>query len=324
MKTKKTLSTLLAILFVFPLGVLSYAAGIDGELADEEEQLIYESELHYREMDSKAGAIIEKYDTLLNGENELDYYELATSLSEDPTDRITAMNMIVTIYTTVTNQEKTYLKSYMESYAPYTDNEDLIKFTNSLTKGSISTSSYSKVNAVNYAKSYYNKFNPNYPNLTSLCGDCANFVSQCLYAGGKAMDGTWYVRKKNSKYPKPETISQLNQSWALADPSPWISAKEFNNYWKKKANKSFEYTTAKYLFDRETVFADPIYSGDVVQFKEKVGFWWQAYHTMIVVRCDVDNKDYILAGHSVSTVNRSLLQACRASRGKKIQLFHIT
>ena len=51
-------------------------------------------------------------------------------------------------------------------------------------------SSYSSSDAVSYAEQYYDTYNTAYPDWTSYGGDCANFISQCLYAGGKSMKGT--------------------------------------------------------------------------------------------------------------------------------------
>lgn len=46
--------------------------------------------------------------------------------------------------------------------------------------------------AITYARTYYLNYNPNYRNLNSVGGDCANFVSQSFKAGGYPNDGTWY------------------------------------------------------------------------------------------------------------------------------------
>jgi len=44
--------------------------------------------------------------------------------------------------------------------------------------------SYNRKSAVKYAKKWCNKYNPKYKNYNPDGGDCANFVSQCLIAGG--------------------------------------------------------------------------------------------------------------------------------------------
>lgn len=45
--------------------------------------------------------------------------------------------------------------------------------------------------AVNYAYRYWSTYNSSYRNYNSVGGDCANFVSQCLKAGGIQTDNTW-------------------------------------------------------------------------------------------------------------------------------------
>lgn len=52
--------------------------------------------------------------------------------------------------------------------------------------------SYNSYAAVDYASRYWQNYNPNYFNYNSMGGDCANFVSQCLRAGGLEMTDGWY------------------------------------------------------------------------------------------------------------------------------------
>ena len=46
------------------------------------------------------------------------------------------------------------------------------------------TLSYNPDAAVNYAMTYCANYNPNYHDYTPEGGDCANFVSQAMIAGG--------------------------------------------------------------------------------------------------------------------------------------------
>ena len=52
------------------------------------------------------------------------------------------------------------------------------------------SASYNAPAAVAYADKYWSSYNPNFPVYAGV--DCANFVSQCLNAGGLTTDGTWY------------------------------------------------------------------------------------------------------------------------------------
>ena len=64
---------------------------------------------------------------------------------------------------------------------------------------------YNRVDAVNYARTWAFKRNPNYYNFDNLGGDCTNFVSQCVFAGTKVMNFTpvfgWYYNHLNDRTP---------------------------------------------------------------------------------------------------------------------------
>ena len=52
--------------------------------------------------------------------------------------------------------------------------------------------SYNVSNAIAYADKYCINYNGSYNSYKGRGGDCANFVSQCLYAGGFKQDSVWY------------------------------------------------------------------------------------------------------------------------------------
>lgn len=55
---------------------------------------------------------------------------------------------------------------------------------------------YDRIAAVAYARQYAMNYNPQYPSYASSGGDCMNFVSQCLHAGGmpmKTQGFLWYA-----------------------------------------------------------------------------------------------------------------------------------
>ncbi|MCQ2462981.1 MAG: amidase domain-containing protein [Clostridia bacterium] len=61
-----------------------------------------------------------------------------------------------------------------------------------------SAASYNPSAAASYALKYWNNYNSSYSNYNSIGGDCANFVSQCLRAGGLPMDDNWYWYSYNN------------------------------------------------------------------------------------------------------------------------------
>ena len=73
---------------------------------------------------------------------------------------------------------------------------------------------YNRDNAVSYAKQYANNYNPNYVDYATYPGssDCANFVSQCLYTGGIAMNDDWHYRTPGDPNPVVSTAWRGAQS----------------------------------------------------------------------------------------------------------------
>lgn len=64
---------------------------------------------------------------------------------------------------------------------------------------------YDRAAAVRYAVRWALSRNPQWADFTHLGGDCANFVSQCLYAGAPHMNHTpdtgWYYRSLADRAP---------------------------------------------------------------------------------------------------------------------------
>lgn len=83
---------------------------------------------------------------------------------------------------------------------------------------SVPSFAYSRTNAVNYANTYVLNHNTNHKYFT-LGGNCTNFVSQCMYAGGVKMDSTW-----NFTQGVVSTYNTYTRAWTVAD--------ELNNYVK--------------------------------------------------------------------------------------------
>ncbi|HHU48988.1 MAG: amidase domain-containing protein [Caldicoprobacterales bacterium] len=72
---------------------------------------------------------------------------------------------------------------------------------------------YNREKAVEYADTWAMGRNPAYYDYSNLGGDCTNFISQCLYAGGGIMNYTrdlgWYYNNANDKAPAWTGVSYL-------------------------------------------------------------------------------------------------------------------
>lgn len=120
---------------------------------------------------------------------------------------------------------------------------------------------------VAYARANYNKYVDAYPNVHNIGGDCTNFVSQCLLAGGQLhQDSTWFVKRLNTNYHTISNVSQLNNSWKLSDPSPWISAKEFQSYFNNR--RIAIYSGANIINKIDEVWGLNIFAGDIIQLAD--------------------------------------------------------
>ncbi|MFT9488443.1 amidase domain-containing protein [Tepidibacillus infernus] len=278
-----------------------------------EEKIILETLTYYYKEDLKVANILSQF------YNDMDLIDKVTSLIKE--DKIDIMHKIIEIYPSIEfKNDKKIMYAYFLRYAKNTDDKTSIQFLdenneqveqNSFT---ILASYYNGTAAGDWAYNNYNNYNKystNYPAFTGGWGsDCTNFVSQAMHVGGgKAMEGTWYIYKKNSTYLVPTSAAELDYSWTLADPSPWISVDTFLSYWRPKStvhSMSHDY----YVANHKTVYTRSIYKGDVVIFSKGVAnFITVPTHAMIISAYDTVNSDFKLAGHSNERRDYPLLSA---------------
>ena len=141
---------------------------------------------------------------------------------------------------------------------------------------------YSRKDAIEYAKEWWNGRNPVYHNFDDLGGDCTNFVSQCLFAGVIPMNVKqygWFYYSLNYRAPS------------------WTGVDEFFSF--AITNKDYVGVRAKIcdLYQIEI--------GDVVQLKltdER-----EFHHSLIITKIDsFDFSDIFVTGHSNDVYNRRL------------------
>lgn len=164
---------------------------------------------------------------------------------------------------------------------------------------------------VKYARDNYNSYVYSYPNLTNFGGDCTNFVSQCMLASGMHLDNTsWATYRKNRNYTEISNLNQLNDSWALTDPSPWISAKQFKEYWVPKSSNVYRAKGSDILANPSIVWNIPISKGCVIQKANNfLGIMGDTTHSMYIT--GYSNNTYLLTYHTRNILDRNLLDFCR-------------
>lgn len=173
-----------------------------------------------------------------------------------------------------------------------------------------------------YAKKNYNSYISAYPNLANNGGDCTNFVSQCMLASGIHFQNDWYIYRKNDTFSTPTTNAQMDVTWELADPSPWISANQFSKYWRNNSSYSY-FKGSEIVANPSLAYNLPIGYGDVIQYAEVGSFGAIGYaeHTMYVT--GTTNDSYLVTYHSLNRLDMNLLDLCNANPDKYFIFYNI-
>lgn len=130
---------------------------------------------------------------------------------------------------------------------------------------------------IEYAKKWAYSRNPAYYNFDNVGGDCTNFISQCIYAGGAVMNYTrdigWYYISPNDRA------------------AAWTSVEYLYKF----------ITTNKGVgpFGKTVPIAD-VQKGDVIQLGSSGKF----YHSLLVI--DIQNGTPYIAAHMNNAYNRAL------------------
>lgn len=141
---------------------------------------------------------------------------------------------------------------------------------------------YNRGKAVEYAHEWAYGRNPRYLNFNGIGGDCTNFVSQCLYAGGAKMNYT------------PDLGWYYNSAWDRT--ASWTGVQYLYNF------LTGEHSTGPH---GTPVQLEHIEIGDVIQLAFSEGFY---AHTLIVVaRGNYPNmNNTLIACHSADSDYRPL------------------
>ena len=137
---------------------------------------------------------------------------------------------------------------------------------------------YIRENAVAYARKYAFSQNSLFPNFAGIGGNCTNFVSQAIYAGGCVMNYTptfgWYYISLDERSPS------------------WSGVEYFYNFIIENAGVG--------PFGRVAT-SDELELGDVIQLaKNDEGY----YHTLLVV--GFDGEDLLVAAQTDNAYARPL------------------
>ena len=182
------------------------------------------------------------------------------------------------LVTEAAKKSKKSLKQFLEEtlkHPPYDVGEkNSIKRVIPLTR-----SYYDRQAAVSYAHQWALRYNPAYGNFTEYGGDCTNFASQVIHAGGKPMDYSgphkWFYQSLNNRTP----------SWAGVD--------EIYSYLSKNTSGGAS---------ARVVSLNEVKPGDIVQLDFDDATWDYNHSPVVVKVMEVGNPSKILV--SAHTINR--------------------
>ena len=127
---------------------------------------------------------------------------------------------------------------------------------------------YDAAKAVEYAKRWALSRNPLFPNFAGIGGDCTNFISQCLLAGGATMNDTrdygWYYFSPENRAP----------AW---------SGVEFLYKFLTGAPDFRQENGGEGPYARQISFVEGLREGDIVQLANEEGDF---YHTLLITGFD--------------------------------------
>lgn len=173
-------------------------------------------------------------------------------------------------------------------------------------KGERLNNPYDRSKAKAYIDTYWKNYNHSYPSFHHGGGDCTNFISQVLYAGGMpwADDKNPMNHKKSANwYCKPGSTNKDSERRITFS---WKIAAVFKVHWIKRAeaHRMYSYTEAVQNMNE---LSGEVFMGDVVQFCYSSGV---PYHTLAITGYNWDPqyhiKDIVLASHDIDSNNRSL------------------
>ncbi len=137
---------------------------------------------------------------------------------------------------------------------------------------------YDRKAALEYAKKWAFKRNPDYLNFENIGGDCTSYISQCIYAGCKVMNYTpiygWYYKNSYDRSPSWSGVEFL-----------------YNFLVNNKSVGPYGIETNK----------ENVQAGDIIELGDKESHF---YHTLIINK--IYKGEIFVSAHSIDSYMRPL------------------
>lgn len=147
----------------------------------------------------------------------------------------------------------------------------------------------------------YNK--SEYPDLSDI-GDCANFVSQCLYAGKYKMNDTWRMGKTKGPMSRIEGLFSPTGNWNFKWTPAWTVAYEHYEYFKSEDYAMYSIVIKPDESIHDAIMGYDVRPGDLLYF---CNGGENPTHATIIT--SIEDNDIRFCGHSKPRLNYKLSEA---------------
>ena len=151
---------------------------------------------------------------------------------------------------------------------------------------------YDRQNAIEYAQKWALSSNPSFYHFGGIGGDCTNYISQCLLAGGAVMNFNkyygWYYENSNNRSPSWTSVQYLERFLlSNSDIGPFAKIETISN----------------------------LEVGDLIQLRQNPLVF---NHTLIISK--IENGEIFVCAHSNDALNKPLKSYYyRELKGLKIE-----
>lgn len=168
---------------------------------------------------------------------------------------------------------------------------------------------YDRQKAIDYARSWFGAYNPEF---YSYSQDCANFVSQCLWAGGLPMTAPWHSTVDGKTLFTTTTTNEDNNEQTEAISPSWRLAQKLFAYYANPQNPFINgsvialtpSSNVKETLVSATKEGKPIMPGDLLFFAPEGEGSEGINHAVFIT--DVSEDEIGFTSHNCSKLNEYL------------------
>lgn len=186
--------------------------------------------------------------------------------------------------------------------------EELRSYLGAAAKG------YNASLAVAYADQYALSYNSAYSNYNSIGGDCANFVSQCLHAGGLSMTDGWFWKSYDNRSSSwtycPSQVKWMSENVGKMIENPTNEQVTAGNpvYYYSKSSDRYSHAAICVGVNSGGVPVVDAHNNDRYRVPWTLGSNWLKRSTVVIGALEEDREPPVLTDVTISNVTANGFQ----------------